>query len=193
MKSRVILCATALAVATSPWLMRAANATPAHISHTHAVTFTFNLDVTIDCQNHPGNSVHINGPIGLGGSSVSVWYQNNTKGTKQSNVYSGVVEATIQPVGGSVDMVKQPSSGGSGGNPFVWYDAGDGLGPQLVGRCVDPQNNVCKHFGGQRQVTATLLEDLQALDCSKSNASVHLKHHQQNPAVNGMLYFDNNV
>jgi hypothetical protein len=193
---RIALGAVAL-VAALP-LMPSASAVPGHHSQTFSVPFTFSLDVTIDCQ-HTGNTVTIDGPIGLGGSAAHVWYQNNVKGTKQSTVYSGIIEAAIAPVGGSVHLVKQPSKTnedgqyGSGGNPWIWYDAGDGLGPQLVGRCVSASYNVSKHFGGTRTVTVDLVDTLTALDCSKTNASVHLNHHQQNPAVEGTLMFDNNV
>jgi hypothetical protein len=178
--------------ATVPFLGGTADATPGSHASALSVPFTFDLDITIDCQ-HTGNTVTINGPIGLGGSAAHVWYQNNTKGTHQSNVYSGVIEAMIEPQGGSVHLAKQPPLGGSGGNPWIWFDAKDGNGPQLVGRCVSQSFNVNKHVGGARTVTVNLLETVTALDCSKTNASVHVNHHQQNPNVDGELLFDNNV
>lgn len=187
-----------VAIATAVPFAPPSGATPGHNAQSLSVPFTFSLDVTIDCE-HTGNTVTIDGPISLGGSAAHVWYQNNTKGTHQSNVYSGIVEASITPLGGSVHLVKQPSKTnedgqpGSGGNPWIWYDAGDGNGPQLVGRCVDASFNVSKHIAGSRSITVNIAETLTALDCSKTNASVHMHHHQDDPAVTGTLMFDNNV
>jgi len=186
------LAVGAVALVTALPFAPHANATPGHHVQSSSVPFTFSLDVTIDCQ-HTANTVTIDGPIGLGGSAAHVWYQNNVKGTHQTPVYSGVIEAAITPQGGSVHMAKQPPLGGSGGNPWIWYDAGDGNGPQLVGRCVSASYNVSKHFNGQKTLTVNLIDTVTALDCSKSNAAVHLNHQQQNPAVTGTLMFDNNV
>jgi hypothetical protein len=196
-----MLAVSMVIAATVPFLGGTANATPGSHASALSVPFTFELDLTIDCQ-HTGNTVTIEGPIGLGGSAAHVWYQNNVKGTHQSNVYSGIIEASIDPVGGSVHLVKQPSKTnadgqyGSGGNPWIWYDAdaaGSDYQPELVGRCVSASYNINKHFGGAHSVTVNLLETVTALDCSKTNASVHVNHHQQNPAVDGELLFDNNV
>jgi hypothetical protein len=192
MSYRKLALGAVVAVAAVVPFAPSVSATPGSHTQTFSVPFTFDLDVTIDCQ-HTGNTVTIDGPISLGGSAAHVWYQNNVKGTQQSNVYSGVIEASIAPVGGSVHMAKQPPQGGSGGNPWIWYDANDGNGPLLVGRCVSASYNVSKHFGGHRTITVNLVDTLSALDCSKTNASVHLNHHQQNPSVDGTLMFDNNV
>jgi hypothetical protein len=189
LKRKTLVLLTAAAAIGAPFLPAAHAA--AHVTSQVPVTFTFSLDVSINCD-HTGNTVTISGPIGLGSSEAYVWYQNNVKGTHQTPAYSGIIDATLTPSGGSITVPKQPSLGGSGGNPWIWYDALDGNGPMLVGRCVN-QAPVKAHFDGARTVTATLDDTVTALDCSKTNSDVNLHHVQSNPEVDGKLIFDNNV
>jgi hypothetical protein len=200
MKHQKLMLAAVVMAGSLPF-MGSAQATPGSHVQSVPIEFTFDLNTTINCSNH-GDEVNINGPIGLGSSAAAIWYQNNTKGTHQSNVYSGVVAATVTPAGGSVNLVKQPSKTnadgqyGSGGNPWIWYDADAGgteYGPELIGRCVDPSHNVSKRFTGSFSVTSTLEQTITAIDCTNTNAAVHMKHTQKNPSVAGTLMFDNNV
>jgi hypothetical protein len=92
------------------------------------------------CENSPGPVITLNGSISEGGLIARLFFQNNADGT-HTNVQDVNVDFDLIPKGQTIQIPKQPSQGGSGGNPFLWVQWLDGAGNPLsgeifLGRCV---------------------------------------------------------
>lgn len=92
------------------------------------------------CTNNPGPYITLNGELRLSGVSARIILTNNRKFTHvaSTDVWADVV---LIPAGESIKINKQPSQGGVGGNPWIYFQFTDGKGgdygrPQLLGRCV---------------------------------------------------------
>ena len=100
---------------------------------------TVNFDVS-DCKNNPGPFIKMDGELkieaGLNGRLV---FRNNAKGTHEHEEELAF-NLEIVPPGYSVKFAKQPSRGGVGGNPHIYFQLtdsdGDVSAEHYLGRCV---------------------------------------------------------
>jgi hypothetical protein len=89
------------------------------------------------CENHPGPKIYFGGGANLSGLCAKLILRNNLKGTHTAEWETTI---TLIPDGAPLTIPKQPSQGGSGGNPLIWIQFlqgnGDPIGdPQFLGRC----------------------------------------------------------
>jgi hypothetical protein len=96
-----------------------------------------------DCQNSPGPFITLDGDLYVAAGLDAVFiFQNNDNpvdGPHRATA-DAVVKVQLVPPGHDVRFNKQPSQGGVGGNPWIWFnflsDAGSALSePSLLGRC----------------------------------------------------------
>ena len=107
----------------------------------------FNFDMPTDasveisgmCSNSPGPYINLDGELKLSGLNARLTFRNNEKGTHEYNE-DVVVDMVIIPAGESISFAKQPSLGGVGGNPLIYFQFTDSNGNALseqmfIGRC----------------------------------------------------------
>lgn len=96
-----------------------------------------------DCANSPGPFITVDGDLlvrsGLDAVFIFKNNDNPVDGPHRANA-DRVVRITLVPPGTDIRFNKQPSQGGVGGNPWIWFNflsgAGAPLGdPVLLGRC----------------------------------------------------------
>jgi len=95
---------------------------------------------TSGCTNNPGPFITLNGEIRLGGVNARIILSNNAKLTHTAST-DVVADVVLVPQGQSIQIAKQPSQGGVGGNPWIYFQFNDANGtdltqPVLLGRCV---------------------------------------------------------
>ena len=112
------------------------------------------------CENNPGPYITLNGGVSLSGVTARIILTNNAKGTHltSADVTGDVV---LIPGGETIQIAKQPSRGGVGGNPWIYFQFTDGKGgtlgsPIKLGRCVQGLTNVNGSFGIPTAVAAAL-------------------------------------
>jgi hypothetical protein len=96
-----------------------------------------------DCQNSPGPWITLDGDLFVAAGLDAVFiFKNNDNPVDGPHRASAdaVVKVELVPPGHDVRFAKQPSRGGVGGNPWIWFnflsDAGAPLSePALLGRC----------------------------------------------------------
>jgi hypothetical protein len=96
-----------------------------------------------DCQNSPGPFITLDGELFVAAGLDAVFiFKNNDNPVDGPHRASAdaVVKVSLVPPGHDVRFNKQPSLGGVGGNPWIWFnflsDAGAALSePALLGRC----------------------------------------------------------
>lgn len=96
-----------------------------------------------DCQNSPGPYITLDGDLYVAaGLDAVLIFQNNDNpvGGPHRATADNVVKVQLVPPGHDVRFNKQPSRGGVGGNPWIWFNFLDGAGvamenPSLLGRC----------------------------------------------------------
>lgn len=96
-----------------------------------------------DCQNSPGPFITLDGDLYVAAGLDAVFiFQNNDNpvGGPHRATADKVVKVQLVPPGHDVRFAKQPSQGGVGGNPWIWFnflnDEGSALtDPSLLGRC----------------------------------------------------------
>ena len=96
-----------------------------------------------DCQNSPGPYITLDGDLTVGaGLDAVLIFKNNDNPVDGPHRASAdnVVTVRLVPPGHDVRFNKQPSRGGVGGNPWIWFNFLDGAGvamedPSLLGRC----------------------------------------------------------
>ncbi len=97
------------------------------------------LNVHADgCSNHPGPYITLDGNIVLSGLHARFIFRNNVKGIHTAQ---DVRDLTLIVEGSKITIPKQPSQGGSGGNPLISIQFLRSNGevitqPVLLGRCV---------------------------------------------------------
>jgi hypothetical protein len=102
------------------------------------------------CTNNPGPFITLNGEIRLGGVNARVILTNNAKWTHVA--YDDfIAETVLIPAGESIQIAKQPSRGGVGGNPHIYAQFkgsdGDNLsGFIYLGRCVQGLRDAALNF-----------------------------------------------
>jgi len=89
------------------------------------------------CDNHPGPVITIGGGLHLSGLNAKLIFRNNVKGTHTAE---SAVTVVLLPDGTGIEIPKQPSQGGAGGNPLIYVQflqcSGDPIGsPIFLGRC----------------------------------------------------------
>ncbi|HEV8400536.1 MAG TPA: hypothetical protein VGQ18_11970 [Gemmatimonadales bacterium] len=96
-----------------------------------------------DCENSPGPYITMDGDLYVNaGLDAVLIFQNNDNpvdGPHRATA-DNVVKVELIPPGHDVRFAKQPSQGGVGGNPWIWFNFLDGTGvaleqPSLLGRC----------------------------------------------------------
>lgn len=96
-----------------------------------------------DCQNSPGPYITMDGDLYVNAGLDAVFiFQNNDNPVDGPHraVADNVVKVELLPPGHDVRFNKQPSRGGVGGNPWIWFNFLNGAGvaiedPSLLGRC----------------------------------------------------------
>jgi hypothetical protein len=96
-----------------------------------------------DCENSPGPYITMDGDLYVSAGLDAVFiFQNNDNpvGGPHRATADKVVKVQLVPPGHDVRFNKQPSRGGVGGNPWIWFNFLDGAGvaleqPSLLGRC----------------------------------------------------------
>lgn len=117
---------------------------------------------TMDCENHPGPTITLEGGLILGGLNVDFIFRNNINKDVHVRTESVTVNASLIPKDSRIQIPKQPVRGGTGGNPFIWVQFIDGKGNAVskeifLGRCVQGLFNVDKALG---TLTSTMLNVL---------------------------------
>jgi len=112
------------------------------------------------CENNPGPYITLNGQLSLSGVTARIILSNNAKFTHSasSDVSADVV---LVPAGESIRIAKQPSRGGVGGNPWIYFQFTDCKGgtvgsPIKLGRCVQGLGNVNGNFPIPTAIAAAL-------------------------------------
>jgi len=97
-----------------------------------------------DCENNPGPFITLDGKLDVAaGLDAKFIFRNNDNpvgGPHQADA-DGVVTVRLVPPGQTIRFHKQPSQGGVGGNPWIYFQvltgAGAAIGQEaLLGRCV---------------------------------------------------------
>jgi hypothetical protein len=96
-----------------------------------------------DCSNSPGPYITLDGDmlVSAGLDAVFIFANNdNPVGGPHRASADAVVKVSLVPPGTDVRFNKQPSQGGVGGNPWIWFNFLSGSGaplgdPALLGRC----------------------------------------------------------
>ena len=124
-----------------------------------AASFNTNLNQTASiwlnatpsgCENNPGPYITLNGEMRLSGINARIILSNNAKGTHTASADVSA-DMVLIPAGESITIAKQPSRGGVGGNPWIYFQFTDGKGsklgqPMLLGRCVQGLTGVSGNF-----------------------------------------------
>jgi hypothetical protein len=90
-----------------------------------------------DCNNSGGPTITIGGTLTFSGLHARFIFRNNPKGTHTAE---SVRDVELVVEGSSVELPKQPTQGGAGGNPIISLQFLDGSGDELgdrvvLGRC----------------------------------------------------------
>lgn len=96
-----------------------------------------------DCANSPGPYITLDGDllVNSGLDAVFIFANNdNPVGGPHRASADAVVRISLVPPGHDIRFNKQPSQGGVGGNPWIWFNFLSGSGaplgdPALLGRC----------------------------------------------------------
>jgi hypothetical protein len=123
---------------------------------------------TSGCSNNPGPYITINGEIDLGGVKARIILSNNAKLTHVAST-DVVADVDLIPDGDVIQIAKQPSRGGVGGNPWIYLQFNDCKGhdysgPILLGRCVQGLSPAALNFALPTLVRAGLVSG----ECSNS-------------------------
>src|SRR5215831_89513 len=122
-------------------LLAAAPAWSAQVSATLGQKASCRVNLTTSgCSNNPGPYITINGEMDLGGVKAKIILSNNAKLTHVAST-DVVADVDLIPDGDAIQIAKQPSRGGVGGNPWIYLQFNDCKGndlssPILLGRCV---------------------------------------------------------
>ena len=92
----------------------------------------------LDCSNNPGPVISVGGTLTFSGVKARFIFRNNVKGTHAAE---DTRDVELIPKGSQTTIPKQPSQGGSGGNPIISLQFLDGASdvigtPVTLGRCV---------------------------------------------------------
>lgn len=182
-----------MAIALLALVANLANA--ASISQAFTQTAHVSLQATPSgCDNNPGPFITLNGELSLSGASARITLSNNAKGTHTASTDVSA-DVVILPAGQSIQIAKQPSQGGVGGNPWIYLQFTNGQGgalgaPVLLGRCVQGLTNVNAAFQIPANVTGTVTSG----DCTNSGGPfVTLNGELKLGGLNAQLILTNNA
>ena len=102
---------------------------------------SLNVNPSVEaCENSPGPYIKLEGDVTLGGLGGNLIFRNNEKGTHEHEE-DVIVSVSLVPKGEQIKFNKQPSQGGTGGNPWIYaqflHDSGSAFTNEiLLGRCV---------------------------------------------------------
>src|SRR6185503_18489678 len=86
--------------------------------------------INSSCDSSSGPQVTLDGTIEMSGFKEKFIFKNNRRGTRTTNMISAHDVALI-PLVGAINLPKQPSDGGIGGNPYLYIVFRDTQGNQL--------------------------------------------------------------
>jgi hypothetical protein len=133
-----------LAVAVLLTAFAAATASAATLSQSFTQSAHVNVTTSASgCENNPGPYITLDGGLSLSGLNAKIILTNNAKFTHVGSA-DIVADVSLIPLGQSLTFHKQPSQGGVGGNPWIYFQYynknGDLSSLQLLGRCVQGLN-----------------------------------------------------
>lgn len=142
---------------------------PAHAlqnSQSIMVPMSVDLQTDAECTNSPGPIITLSGIVAVGEVNAELIFRNNNN---PPNPHENVQEITASATLISDETIvipKQPSRGGTGGNPFIWVQLTDGNGNPVtgeifLGRCVQGLDDISTAV----LVPASVLLDMSA-ECS---------------------------
>ena len=102
---------------------------------------SLNVFPSVDaCENNPGPFLTLDGDVTLGGLGGKLIFRNNKQGTHEHEE-DVIINVSLVPKGEQIRFHKQPSQGGTGGNPWIYAQFFNRPGTAfsdeiLLGRCV---------------------------------------------------------
>src|SRR5262245_31662816 len=173
----------------------ASAASAATVSQSFNQTASVNLSATPSgCENHPGPFITLNGELKLSGVNARIILSNNAKGTHTASA-DVAADVVLIPAGQSIQIAKQPSRGGVGGNPWIYFQFTDGSGrelgaPMLLGRCVQGLTNASGAF----QIPSGATANVTTGDCTNSGGpQITLSGEIRMGGLNGRIILTNNA
>jgi len=167
----------------------------ATINKSFTQTATVHITATPSgCENNPGPYITLNGGISLGGVGAKILLSNNVKFTHSSSATVAGSVALI-PAGETITIAKQPSRGGVGGNPWIYFQFTDPSGrelcaPILLGRCVQGLTEARGSFG----LPTGCRLDVSGGECSNSPGPfINLSGEIRLGGLNGRIILTNNA
>ncbi len=161
-------------------IMVAMTSIPAYaLQHSDSIMMStaVNLQTSVsDCTNSPGPIVTLEGLVAISDIQAELIFRNNDKGT---HTYTEETRASVSlGVGDTITVPKQPSQGGTGGNPFIWIQFVDGNGNPItgeiyLGRCVQGLDDVSTTLMLPASVTAEF-----SAECSNTTDVITLESGQ---------------
>lgn len=173
-------------------------ALPAHaLQHSDSITIptAVNLQTTAsECSNSPGPIVTLEGLVATSDVTAELIFRNNNNPVDGPHEHSEEMTASATlNTGETIVVPKQPSRGGTGGNPFIWIQFTDGNGNALtgeifLGRCVQGLDDVSTSL----MLTSTVDLDLSA-ECNNTTDIVTLEGGEITfDGLNAKIIFRNN-
>jgi len=184
----------ALAAAASLGLAATASAS---VSVTQSFSQNAHVEVRTSatgCSNNPGPYITIDGSMGLGGVKARIILTNNERWTHVASD-DVIADVDIAPAGQNLTFHKQPSQGGVGGNPWIYFQLNNCKGttlsnPLLLGRCVQGLSPTALDFLLPTNATCRVSSDV----CSNSPGPyVTLDGELRLGGVGGTLILTNNA
>ena len=121
------------------------------LQHSDSIMVPMGVDLQTDvaeCTNSPGPIVTLSGAVAIGEVTAQLIFRNNNNpvGGPHENIQETTASVTLN-TGETIVIPKQPSRGGTGGNPFIWIQFTDGNGNPVtgeifLGRCVQGLDDV---------------------------------------------------
>ncbi|MEA2499420.1 MAG: hypothetical protein QOH26_1825 [Actinomycetota bacterium] len=196
-----VACVMTLAVAGV--LAMAAEAAPATVNQHLKVKVHASINVhDISCTN-TGTWIVIDGTLTFDGLGITATFQNNLKGTHTATA-AGAATFEVTPAGGHLEVPKQGSQFGVGGNPhmsFQFWEEGQ-TSPSggwmthepitdriYLGRCVQGST---QHVEKDLYLDGDASAIAEGLDCTNRGSSIGLTGNEDTEDANGTLFLDNN-
>jgi hypothetical protein len=180
---------------TAALLLAAVAANAATISQTFDQKAHVSVQASASgCENNPGPYITLNGQLSLGGVNARIILTNNRKWTHVAST-DVVADVVLIPAGQSIQINKQPSRGGAGGNPWIYLQFDNTKGsslcsPILLGRCVQGLAKADLDFALPTGARATVTSG----DCDNSGGPfINLNGELRLGGLGATLIFTNNA
>jgi hypothetical protein len=121
------------------------------LQHSESLMIPASVDLQTEvsgCTNNPGPVVTLNGVVTTADIQAELIFRNNNNPVDGPHEYTEDMTASVTlNTGETITIPKQPSQGGTGGNPFIWIQFTDGNGNPItgeifLGRCVQGLDDV---------------------------------------------------